>query len=73
MSHQQGIAGCHVHTGRSEIVVDAAGNLAVCGRADDMDFAVDDMPRRTAGKSVRFGGELVVLKPLDAFRRHLAF
>ena len=28
---------------------------------------------RTAEKSARYGGELVVLEPLDAVRRHLPF
>ena len=30
---------------------------------------VDNMLRRTAGKSFRYAGELVATKPLDAFRR----
>ena len=34
---------------------------------------VDGMLGRTAGKSVRFAGELVVLESLDAVRRHLPF
>ena len=31
------------------------------------------MPRRTAGKSVRYAGELVVPEPLNAIRRYLPF
>ena len=34
---------------------------------------VDGMLRRTAGKSARYAGELVVTEPLDAVRRHLPF
>ena len=34
---------------------------------------VDGMLRRTAGKSVRYAGEMLVPEPLDAFWRHLAF
>ena len=48
-------------------------HLAVCGRADGRDVVVDGMPWRTAGKSARYAGELVVPKPLDAVRRHLPF
>ena len=58
---------------RSEIVVDQAGHLAVCGRTDGRDVVVDGMLRRTAGKSVRYAGELVVPEPLDAVRRYLPF
>ena len=67
------VAGCQALTGRSEIVVDPAGHLAVCCRADCRDAVVDGMPWRTAGKSVRYAGELVVPEPLDAFRRQLSF
>ena len=34
---------------------------------------VDGMLNRTAGKSVRYAGKLVVPEPLDAFRRHQPF
>ena len=34
---------------------------------------VDGMLWRTAGKSARYAGELVVPEPLDAVRRHLLF
>ena len=60
-------------SGRSEIVVVPAGHLAVCGRADGKDVVVDGMLWRTAGKSARYAGELVVPEPLDAVRRHLPF
>ena len=40
----------------------------VCGRADGRDVVVDGMPWQTAGKSVRYIGELVVPEPLDAVR-----
>ena len=36
------------------------GHLAVCGGADDRYVVVDGKLRRTAGKSVRYAGELVV-------------
>ena len=42
-------------------------------RADARDVVVDGMLRRTAWKSVRYVGELVVPDPLDAVRRHLPF
>ena len=50
-----------------------AGHLAVCGRIDGRDVVVDGMLWRTAGKSVRYAGELVVSEPLDAVRPHLPF
>ena len=59
--------------GQSEIVVVPAGQLAVCGRADGRDVVVDGMLWRTAGKSSRYTGELVVPEILDAVRRHLPF
>ena len=34
---------------------------------------VDGMLWRTAGKSVRYAGELVFSEPFDAVRRHLPF
>ena len=40
---------------------------AVCGRSDGRDGVVDDMLYRTAGKSIRYAGELVVPEPLDEF------
>ena len=40
----------------------------VYGRADGRDFVVEGMQRRTAEKSVRYAGELVVPEPLDAVR-----
>ena len=43
-----------------QIVVVLACHLAVCGRADGRDVVVDGMPWRTAGKSARYAGELVV-------------
>ena len=46
--------------GRSEIVVDPAGHLAVSERADGRDVVVDGMLRRTAVKSVRYACELGV-------------
>ena len=46
---------------------------AVCGRSDGTDVVVDDMLWRTAGKSIRYAGELVVPEPLDAVRRHQPF
>ena len=71
MALRRGIAGCHVLTGRSEIDVDPAGHLAVSGRVDGRDFAVDGILRRTAGKSFHYAGQMVVLDCLDAVRRHL--
>ena len=47
--------------------------LSVRGRADGRDVVVDGMLWRTAGKSARHAGELVVPEPLDAVRRHLPF
>ena len=41
------------------------------GRSSGRDVVVDGMLWRTAGKSVRYAGELVVPEPLDAVRRHL--
>ena len=38
-----------------------------------MDVVVDSMLRRTADKSARYVGELVVPEPLDAVRRHMLF
>ena len=58
---------------RSEIVVVPAGHLAICGRADGRDVVIDGMLWRTAEKSARHAGELVVPEPLDAVRRHLPF
>ena len=58
MALRRGIAGCQAKTGRSEIVVDPAGHLAVCGIADVRGDVVDGMLRRTAGKSVRYAGDL---------------
>ena len=49
------------------------GQMAVCGRADGRDVVVDGMLWRTAGKSARYAGELVVPEPLDAVRWHLQF
>ena len=43
-------------------------HLAVCGRADGRDVVVDGMLWRTAGKSARYAGELVVPEPLNAVR-----
>ena len=37
------------------------------------DVVTDGMLWRTAGKSARYAGELVVPEPLDAVRRHLPF
>ena len=54
--------------GRSEIVVDPAGHLAVCCRADGRDVVVDGMLWRTAEKSACYAGELVVPEPLDVVR-----
>ena len=51
----------------------SGGHLAVCGRADGRDVVVDGMLWRTAGKSARYAGELVVPAPLDVVRRHLPF
>ena len=59
--------------GRSEIVVFPACHLAVSGRADGWDVVVDGMLWRTAGKSARYAGEVVVPDPLDAVLRHLPF
>ena len=73
MAIRRGIAGCLAKTGRSVIVVDPAGHLAVCGRADGRDVVVDGMLRRTAWKSAHYGGELVVPELVDAARRHLPF
>ena len=44
-----------------EIVV-----VPVCGRADGREVVVDGMLWRTAGKSARYAGDLVVPEPLDA-------
>ena len=55
------------------IVDDPASHLAIYGRADGSDVVVDGMLRRTAGKSARYAGELVVPDFLDAVRRHLSF
>ena len=71
MALRRVIAGCLVKTGRSEIIVEPAGNLAVCGRADGRDGVVDCMVWRTAVKSVHYAVELVVPEPLYAVRRHL--
>ena len=48
-----------------------AGHKAVSGRADGRDVVVDGLLWRTAGKSVRYAGELVVSEPPDTVRRHL--
>ena len=61
------------HSGRSEIVVIPAYHLVFCGIADGRDVVVDGMLWRTAEKSARYAGELVVPEPLDAVRRHLPF
>ena len=50
-----------------------AGHLVVCGRVDGRDVVEDGMLRRTAGKSVRYAGELIVPESLDAVRRHMQF
>ena len=50
-----------------------AGHLVICGRAYGRDVMVDGMLRRTAWKSGRYAGELVVPEHLDAVRRHLPF
>ena len=55
------------------IVVVTAGHMAFCGSADGRDFVVDGMLWRTAGKSARYAGELVVPEPLDSVRQHLLF
>ena len=60
-------------TGRSEIAIVPVGLLEVCGRADGRDVVVDGMLWRTAGKSARNAGEMVVAELLDAVRRHLPF
>ena len=60
-------------SGRSEIVVVPVGHLAFCGRADGRDVVVDGMLWRTAWKSARYAGELVVPDPHDAVWRHLPF
>ena len=44
-----------------------------CGRADGRDVVVDGMLWRTAGKSARYAGELIIPEPLDAVWRHLPF
>ena len=59
--------------GRSEIIVNPAGHLAVCGRTDGSDAVVYCMLWRIAVKSVCYAGELVVPDPLDAVQRHLPF
>ena len=46
----------------------SVGHLAVCGRAEGRDVVVDGMLWRTAGKSARYAGELVVPEPRDAVR-----
>ena len=51
----------------SEIIVDPAGHLVVSGRPDGRDLEVDGMLRRTAGKSVHYSGEVVVLSLLMQF------
>ena len=43
----------------------------ICGRADGRDVVVDGMIWRTAWKSARYAGEVVVPASLDAVRRHL--
>ena len=50
-----------------------ASYQTVCGRAVGRDVVVGGMLWRTAGKSVRYAGELVLFEPLDAVRRHLPF
>ena len=55
-------------SGRTEDIVVPAGHLVVGGRADGRDVVVDGMLWRTAGKSARYAGELVVPEPLDAVR-----
>ena len=60
-------------SGLNRPIIDPAGHLAVSGTADGRDVVVDGMLRRTVVKSVRYAGELVVLEPLDAVRRHLPF
>ena len=44
-----------------------------CLSDDGRDVVVDGTLRRTAWKSVRYDGELVVHETLDAVRRHLPF
>ena len=60
-----------------EILLDVgfapAGHLAVSGRADGWDIVADGMLSRTAEKSVRYEGEMVVPESLDAVRLHLPF
>ena len=51
--------------------VDQIGHLAVCGRSDGWDVVIDGILGRTAGKSVRYAGKLVVPEPPNAGRRHL--
>ena len=46
----------------------SSGHLAVCGRADGRVVVVDGMLWRTAWKSTRYAGELIVPEPLDAVR-----
>ena len=48
----------------------SGGHLAVRDRAD---VVVDGMLWRTAGKSARYAGELLVPVSLDAVRSHLPF
>ena len=50
------------------VVIFPGGHLAVCGRAAGRDVVVDGMLWRTAGKSARYAGELVVPEPLEAIR-----
>ena len=56
-----------------KIIVDSAGHLAVCGRADGWDVVIDGMLWQTAGKSACYAGEEVFPEPLHAVWQHLPF
>ena len=60
MAFLRGIAGCLAYAGRSDIVIIPAGHLALGGRANGRDVVADGMLWRTAGKSDRRAGRLVV-------------
>ena len=53
-------------------VVFPARHLVDCGRTDGRNVVVGGMLWRTAGKSARCAGELVVPEPFIAVRRHLS-